>query len=114
MSMSSADALSWPCRVRCFSSLVFSSLLFASEQIQYLLYYTREGVDGRSKGPLLDLDNSGGVWPQQYREEAGVSMELETPLLTPSAPPLDAALELDDCCLDDTISAQVMHLCIGI
>ncbi|CAM9920801.1 unnamed protein product [Ascophyllum nodosum] len=69
-------------------------------------YRELTGVDGRSKGPLLDLDNSGGVWPQQYREEAGVSMELETPLLTPSAPPLDAALELDDCCLDDTISAQ--------
>lgn len=68
------------------------------------------GVDTRSKGPLLNLDNTGGAWPPPHQGSDGSSLlmePLEAPLLAPSAPPLHLAAEVDDCFLDDTILSQV-------
>lgn len=68
------------------------------------------GVDTRSKGPLLNLDNTGGAWPPPHEGSGGSSLlmePLEAPLLAPSAPPLHLAAGVDGCCLDDTILSQV-------
>lgn len=63
------------------------------------------GVDARDKGPLLQLETAGSVWPPPGGE--GVSAlgddttGLEAPLLAPSAPPLHLGDASDDSFLDD-------------
>ena len=74
------------------------------------LFGCRSGVDTRSKGPLLHLESAAaagsvnGVWPppQSGRGSAPGSdtMNLEAPLLAPSAPPMLVASDSDDCFLD--------------